>query len=323
MKFGRYRDRSLGAVLRRAAIGSLVVTLAAAGCVRTGGRDPLEEGGRFGELVPAKSPAGESARGSASEPPRIPDVTAVPPGDARGTPELFETSPPAAATGDLTGTDSDVRPVGAAPQAGAPPDAAGASGTDAQGAPIALNSSLDGEEPPPELATAILGAYASFWDSYWDAASHPVDPEHPGIARYSTEPLRSRATGVLLGRATEGIALRLPPDHGAGRIAHIEGWDNEGAEILDCFVDTAVLYEVSTGRIRNDEQATVVHLALMRRVGGSWRVAEIFEQAIHTGRTAGCIMQARTHTTSAPGGSPSAPLPDREGGGEAPERESP
>ncbi len=309
--------------LRRGAIGVSVVILANAGCVRAGGGDPLEEGRRFGELVPADSPAGEPAQGSASEPHRIPDVAAAPAGDAPRTLEPSEASPPAPPTGDRTEGDSDARPVDAAPQAVAAPDAADANGGDTQGAPIALRSSLDGEEPPPELATEILGAYASFWDSYWDAASHPVDPDHPGIARYSTEPLRSRAAGVLLGRATEGIALRLPPDHGAGRIVHIEGWDNEGAEVLDCFVDTAVLYEVSTGRVRNDEQATVVHLALMRRVGGSWRVSEIFEQAVHTGRTDGCIMQARIHTTAGPVGAPSALPPDGEGAGEAPEWESP
>ena len=294
--------------LRRAAIGLLVVILAA-GCVRAGGGDPLEEGRRFGELVPANSPAGDPTQESASEPHRIPAVSAVPPGDAPGTPGLSEASPTAPGTGDLTDRDSDARPVDPAPPAVAAPDATDASGTDAPGAQIALSSSLDGEEPPPELATEILGAYASFWDSYWDAASHPVDPDHPGIARYSTEPLRSRATGVLLGRATGGIALRLPPDHGDGRIVHIQGWDDEGAEILDCFVDTAVLYEVSTGRVRNDEQATVVHLALMRRVGGSWRVAEIFEQAIHTGRTDGCIMQANTRETLGPiGTAPTPPL---------------
>ena len=65
-------------------------------------------------------------------------------------------------------------------------------------------------------------------------------------------------------------------------------------------MDTAVLYEVSTGRVRNDEQATVVHLALMRRERGAWRVVEIFEQAIHMGRTNGCIMQANTHRVPAP-----------------------
>ena len=300
--------------LRRGAIGVSVVILATAGCVRAGGGDPLEEGRRFGELVPADSPAGEPAQGSASELHRIPDAAAAPAGDAPGTPEPSEASPPAPPTGDRTEGDSDARPVDAAPQAVAAPHAADANGGDAQGAPIALRSSLDGEEPPPELATEILGAYASFWDSYWDAASHPVDPDHPGIARYGTEPLRSRAAGVLLGRATEGIALRLPPDHGAGRIVHIEGWDNEAAEVLDCFVDNAVLYEVSTGRVRNDEQATVVHLALMRRVGGSWRVAEIFEQAIHTGRTDGCIMQANTRETLGPAGTAPAPPLDGDAG---------
>ena len=160
--------------------------------------------------------------------------------------------------------------------------------------PVPLASSRQGEEPPAALAGAILDAYTAFWDSYWAAATHPVNPEHPGIGRHSVEPLRSRTVGVLRGRATEGVALHLPGDHGAGRVVHIEGWDIDSAEVLDCFVDTAVLYEVSTGRVRNDERATVVHLALMRREGGTWHVAEIFEQAVHTGRTDGCIMQANT-----------------------------
>ena len=129
------------------------------------------------------------------------------------------------------------------------------------------------------------------------AATHPVNPDHPGIGQHSAEPLRSRAVGVLRGRVAEGIALRRPADHGARRVIHIEGWDSESAEVLDCFVDTAVLYEVSTGRVRNDEQATVVHLALMRRERGAWRVVEIFEQATHTGRTNGCIMQATSQGT--------------------------
>lgn len=175
-----------------------------------------------------------------------------------------------------------------------------APGGTGQEGPIHLVSSLDGEEPPAELAAAILGAYGAFWDSYWAAAGHPVNPDHPGVERHSTEPLRSRAAGVLLGRAAEGVALRTPPDHGTRRVVVIEGWDAHGAELLDCFVDTAVLYEVATGRVRNDEQATVVHLALMRREGGVWRVAEIFEQAVHTGRTDGCTMQANTHTTPVP-----------------------
>lgn len=169
-------------------------------------------------------------------------------------------------------------------------------GADSHG-PVPLVSSRRDGDPPAAVATAILDAYTAFWDSYWVAATHPVNPGHPGIGLHSAEPLRSRAVGVLRGRAAAGIALRLPVDHGTGRIIHIEGWDTDSAEVLDCFVDTAVLYEVSTGRVRNDERATVVHLALMRREAGAWRVVEIFEQATHTGRTNGCIMQATSQGT--------------------------
>lgn len=186
--------------------------------------------------------------------------------------------------------------------------------------PVLLASSRQGEDPPADVTTAILDSYTAFWDSYWAAATHPVNPEHPGIERHSVEPLHSRTVGVLRGRATEGVALRLPGDHGAGRVVHIEGWDIDSAEVLDCFVDTAVLYEVSTGRVRNDERATVVHLALMRREGGTWRVAEIFEQAIHTGRTDGCIMQTNTQRRPAPPGTAltSQAGPERGGVGGAP-----
>ena len=301
-----------GTALRRAVVGLLVVILPAAGCVRAEGSDPLQDGRRLDELLPAVSPTGVQAQRSVSEPRRIPDVATVPPSDAPHAAGRSETALPAAGSDDPAGGDADTRSAGAAPGAALTP--AGAGGTDVRDTPIPLGSSFEGEEPPPEVAAAILGAYAAFWENYWDAASHPVDPEHPGIARYSTEPLRSRAAGVLLGRATEGIALRLPPDHGAGRIVRIEGWDRNGAELLDCFVDTAVLYEVSTGRVRNDERATVVHLALMRRVGDSWRVAEIFEQAIHTGRTDGCIMQTNTPETLGP--TRTAPAPPSGGDAE-------
>ena len=177
----------------------------------------------------------------------------------------------------------------------APPDAGEVlPGPSVPHGPVPLVSSRRGEGPPAGVATAILDAYQAFWDSYWLAATHPVNPDHPGIGQHSAEPLHSRAVGVLRGRVAEGIALRRPADHGAGRVIHIEGWDSESAEVLDCFVDTAVLYEVSTGRVRNGEQATVVHLALMRRERGAWRVTEVFEQAVHTGRTDGCTMQEHT-----------------------------
>ena len=249
-------------------------------------------------------PAGNEPPGTAPADPGDPTHAEPRPGSVTPEAPHPEWSPEAVRAGttrgEAGGPPSPEHRSGAT-TATAPPDAVEVlPGPSVPDGPVPLVSVRRGGDPPAAVATAILDAYEAFWDSYWVAATHPVNPGHPGIGLHSAEPLRSRAVGVLRGRAAEGIALRLPPDHGASRVIHIEGWDTDSAEVLDCFVDTAVLYEVSTGRVRNDEQATVVHLALMRRERDAWRVAEIFEQAIHRGRTDGCIMQAHTHAMPPP-----------------------
>ena len=291
---------------RHGAVTLAGLALLGSGCAPSPQRDPIPAGSRLGRPAPVTAPTGPEAPELTPAPSRAPETAGA--GDAAdrasvsgARPEATDHEADHAHPHPATATAREHRSSGdgfehtgdgdVAPQPSTPDSPAG---------PIPVTSSLEGDEPPPEVAAAILGAYTSFWDSYWHAASHPVDPEHSGIGRYSTEPLRSRTVGVLRERTRNGVALRLPPDHGAGRILHIEGWDNTAAEVLDCFVDNAVLYEVSTGRVRNDEQATVVHLALLRREGNSWRVSEIFEQAVHTGRTEGCIMQANTHATTEP-----------------------
>ena len=318
-----------------AALGILVAVTLGAACTATAPQ-PVHGAGAGNRPAEAPAPAADSPAaghpGTSAQATGDPAVEeplgAAPPGPGDPTPEAPRPgavtleaprptwSPEAARAGrrrgEVASPPSPAREYGAT-TATAPPEAVevlpGPSlpdRSDSQG-PVALVPSRRGGDPPADVATAILEAYAAFWDSYWAAATHPVNPGHPGIERHSTEPLRSRAVGVLRGRAAAGIALRLPADHGADRITHIEGWDADSAEVLDCFVDEAVLYEVSTGRVRNDEQATVVHLALMRRERGAWRVAEIFEQAIHAGRTNGCIMQATTPgRPEAPAAAPAA-----------------
>lgn len=290
---------------RRFTVRLTLPALLVAGCAGPGARAPIPEEIRLDLPAPSVAPTGSRTPELAPLPSRAPQSETDPRSHAAGVSRVGR-------------AQADVQPVAVSPAtskesataAGTPHGIHGDPGDPSR--PVHLPFSPDGSQPPPELAAAILGAYTDFWDSYWDAARHPVDPEHPGIGRHSAEPVRSRTVGVLLRRATEGIALHLPADHGTGRIVHIEGWDENSAEVTDCFVDTAVLYEVSTGRVRNDEQATVVHLALMRRVGDYWRVAEIFEQAIHKGRTDGCIMQTDNNTTAAPVGSRAGPPGDHD-----------
>lgn len=325
-------------ILLGAATGILILVALAVGCART----PHGTPGGAGASPPPQAAAVLATPGSGTEPDPTPrgsagDGFSPDSSDDPGSPRYgdHEADTAAAELPQAVRSPEALRAAAARDRAGprlppeahpgatshlAPPRrlelAPGPAAPDRSAArPVPLVTSGEGEQPPAEIAAAILGAYSAFWESYWEAARQPVNPEHPGIGRHSTEPLRSRTIGVLLGRAAEGIALRLPADHGAGRIVHIEGWDSDGAEVLDCFVDGAVLYDVSTGRVHNDERATVVHLALMRREGGTWRVAEVFEQAVHKGRTDGCTMKVPTHAMPpAPATAPAAATAHGDGG---------
>ena len=318
-KYRQYGDRRAA---RSSWIGYLAAALLAIGCsaapetvaIGDGGSLPADSvdvrpAGTATEAIRATSPpsvwpAGDSADQSLPSPHDPPPAAAA----ATTSTQSGEASLPHPADALHGSTQPIDPPAGEMPPTpnttGAPwsPDTAGqlqeAPGGVGEAGPIPLVLSWEGAAPPPEEAAQILSSYLAFWDSYWAAAAHPVDPQHPGLARHATEPVRSRAIAVLTGRAAQGLALRLPPDHGRGRVVHVDGWDDGGqAEVIDCFVDTAVLYEVSTGRVRNDEQATVIHLALMRRENGAWRVAEVFEQAVHIGRTDGCTTQTDDHIT--------------------------
>ena len=318
----KYRQCGDRRAVRSGRIGYLAAALLAVGCAAAPETVAIGDGGSLpadsGDVRPA---------GTATEAIRAPIPPPVWPTGDRSDQSLPPPHDPPPATGAVAASTqigeasrphpADVLPDSTQPidppagEVGPTPNTTGAPwGADPAGqlqeAPggtgetgsIPLTPSWEGAAPPPEEAAQILSSYLAFWDSYWAAAAHPVDPQHPGLSRHGTEPVRSRAIAVLTSRATRGLALRFPPDHGKGRVVHVDGWDDSGqAEVIDCFVDTAVLYEVSTGRVRNDEHATVIHLALMRRENGAWRVAEVFEQALHIGRTDGCTTQTDDHIT--------------------------
>ena len=162
---------------------------------------------------------------------------------------------------------------------------------------------------PPEQAAAAVGTYLSFWESYWRASTHPVDPHHPGIHLYADEPILSRARNVLTQRFSLGHALHFSDLHGEGRVVFIDNWTSDYAEIIDCIVDTAVVYDVNSGAILNNETATVVNKGLMRLKNGIWKVTEVFQQEIHIGRSKGCVLaQQEIASGEAP--------PDTQGGDE-------
>ncbi len=157
--------------------------------------------------------------------------------------------------------------------------------------PVALYPSGFDNGPAPEVRAAVLGVYLSFWENYWSASTHPVDPQGAKLHIFAAEPILSRARNVLSERTARGLALHFEDAHGEGRLVFIDKWTTGYAEVVDCIVDSAIVYDVNTGTVLNDEKATVVNRGLMNLTDEGWKVSEVFQQAIYKGKEEGCVLQ--------------------------------
>ena len=157
--------------------------------------------------------------------------------------------------------------------------------------PVVLYAAGLNDDPTPAVKAAVLGVYLSFWENYWSASTHPVDPEGARLHLFAGEPILSRAKNVLSGRAARGLALHFEDSHGEGRLVFIDKWAGGYAEIVDCIVDSASVYDVNTGAVLNDETATVVNRGLMYLTDEGWKVSEVFQQAIYERKEEGCVLQ--------------------------------
>ena len=157
--------------------------------------------------------------------------------------------------------------------------------------PVVLYAAGLDDDPAPAAKAAVLGVYLSFWENYWSASTHPIDPKGARLHLYAGEPILSRAKNVLSERAARGLALHFEDSHGEGRLVFIDKWAGGYAEIVDCIVDNASVYDVNTGVVLNDETATVVNRGLMYLRDAGWQVSEVFQQAIYEGKEEGCVLQ--------------------------------
>ena len=157
--------------------------------------------------------------------------------------------------------------------------------------PVVLYAASLNDDPTPAVKAAVLGIYLSFWENYWNASTHPVDPKGARLHLFAGEPILSRAKNVLSGRAAQGLALHFEDSHGEGRLVFIDKWAGGYAEIVDCIVDSASVYDVNTGAVLNDETATVVNRGLMYLTEAGWKVSEVFQQAIYERKEEGCVLQ--------------------------------
>ena len=157
--------------------------------------------------------------------------------------------------------------------------------------PTLLDPAVTHTTPAPAPATtptddeaAIIAAVHGYWDAVL-AANSPPDPDHPALARYATGPALETSRRNATERRQLGQSVRLPPETRSEHRVTIGSVSAEVATVRDCGVDDAVLHDLSTGRVLNDAVETTDWELTLRKVDGSWRVAEARVMATWDGVT--------------------------------------
>lgn len=132
----------------------------------------------------------------------------------------------------------------------------------------------------------MRAAYEAASRAFIEAAAVP-DPDYPPLATTHTGPMLVQRRDVLLGLKADGRIIRYPqPSQYRIQFERVE-IQQDVARLVACVVDDGERVEASSGRVLSSGTGTVEWRAALRRVDGSWRLAERLENQRWEG-VAGC-----------------------------------
>lgn len=163
----------------------------------------------------------------------------------------------------------------------------GAAASDATTSTTVRRSTTTSTTDPAEaLEAEIEAAYVASSRAFIDAAAIP-DPNFPALAATHTGPMFEQRHGVLLGLQADGRVIRYPPSSQYRiEVSDIE-IDGDVARLEVCVVDDGETVVASSGEVVAHGLFTVQARAAMRRIDGTWRLAERLENGEWEG-IAGC-----------------------------------
>jgi hypothetical protein len=122
---------------------------------------------------------------------------------------------------------------------------------------------------------AAKAAYLAYWDAYMEATAEPVNPQFPAMQQLVTGAQQRVVTRDLENRQARGEAARLPPN---SRLQHevlsAELQGDGSVQITECEVNDAIVYDIASGAIINDDIVTKLATAEMVNEGGSWKIRD-------------------------------------------------
>lgn len=136
---------------------------------------------------------------------------------------------------------------------------------------------------------AVRAGYEAASRAFIEAAAVP-DPDSTAVADTHTGPMLEQRLTTLRGLRAEGKAIRYPtPSQYRIEIEEV-AIDGDVARLSACVIDDGQRVEASTGDAAASGVGTVLWKAAMRRVDGSWRLAERVEEDRWDG-VAGCAVE--------------------------------
>jgi hypothetical protein len=133
-------------------------------------------------------------------------------------------------------------------------------------------TTLDDETRKEEAAKA---AYLAYWHAYMEATTEPVHPQLPAMQQLMTGDHQRVVTRDLEDRQARGEAARLPANsHLRHEILSAALQPDGSVHITECEVNDAIIYDVVSGAVINDDVVTKLATATMVNEGGRWKIAD-------------------------------------------------
>lgn len=162
----------------------------------------------------------------------------------------------------------------------------GAVANDSSTTSTTRRSTTTSTDPEDALKAEVTAAYEAASRAFIDAAAIP-DPNFPALVATHVGPMLEQRRGVLAGLQADGRVIRYPPNSQYRiEVTDVE-MDGEVARLDVCVVDDGETVVAATGEVIAGGLGTVEARAAMRRIDGTWRLAERAQEGEWEG-IAGC-----------------------------------
>lgn len=143
-------------------------------------------------------------------------------------------------------------------------------------------------DPATAAQSEVKAAYDASSRAFIEAAAVP-DPDYPAIAATHTGPMLEQTRNLLRALQADGRFIRYPANSQYRIDVKTVDITGDVARMSVCVVDDGERVEKATGQVIASGVVTVQWTAAMRRVDGTWRLAERREEARWDG-VAGCAV---------------------------------